>query len=73
MKDRQKLDSVAVDSDAVSNPDDKTAVIKFPTVLEANTSYAITVDKGAFLDGANMKFPGMPVLGEWKFTTRSQQ
>jgi hypothetical protein len=36
------------------------------------TTYSVTVDKGAFHDVENMKFLGMPVLGEWKFTTRSK-
>ena len=73
MKDRQKLASVSVESDAVSHGDDTTAVIHFPTVLEANTSYSITVDKGAFLDNEKMMFLGTPVLGEWSFTTGPQQ
>jgi hypothetical protein len=73
MKDRKKLASVAVESDAVSHGDDTTAVIQFPTVLEANTSYSITVDKGAFLDNDKMNFLGTPVLGEWSFTTGPQR
>jgi hypothetical protein len=48
-------------------------VIQFPTVLEANTSYSITVDKGAFLDNDKMNFLGTPVLGEWSFTTGPQR
>ena len=73
LSDRQKLASVLVESDAVLWPDDKTVIVRFPAGVEAKTQYSITVDKGAFLDGKNMKFLGMPVLGEWRFTTRSQQ
>jgi hypothetical protein len=72
MSDRQKLASVPVESEAVTILEGKTVRIKFPVVLEAKTSYSIIVDKGAFFDGENMKFLGMPVLGEWRFTTRSQ-
>ncbi|MCX7008129.1 MAG: putative glycoside hydrolase [Kiritimatiellaeota bacterium] len=72
LSDRQKLASVLVESDAVLWPDDKTVIVRFPAGVEAKTQYSITVDKGAFLDGKNMKFLGMPVLGEWRFTTRSQ-
>ena len=70
MSDRQKLVSVTVDSDAVTCPDDKTAVIAFPVGLEAGTQYSILVEKGAFCDQNKMKYLGTPVLGEWKFTTR---
>ena len=72
LSDRQKLASVLVESDAVSCPDDKTVIVRFPTRVEAMTAYSVTVDKGAFHDTQNMKFLGMPVLGEWKFTTRSK-
>ena len=72
LSDRQKLASVTVESDAVSCPDDKTVIVRFPGGVEAKTSYSVTVDKGAFHDTQNMKFLGMPVLGEWKFTTRSK-
>jgi len=73
LSDRQKLASVLVESDAVSCPDDKTMVVRFPGVVEAKTTYSVAVDKGAFLDCENMKFLGMPVLGEWRFTTRHEQ
>jgi hypothetical protein len=72
LSDRQKLASVLVESDAVSCPDDKTLIVRFPAGLEAMTTYSVTVDKGAFHDVEKMKFLGMPVLGEWKFTTRSK-
>ena len=72
LSDRQKLASVLVDSDAVSCPDDKTVIVRFPKGVGAGTSYSVTIEKGAFQDTENMKFLGMPVLGEWKFTTRSQ-
>jgi len=70
LSDRQKLASVLVESDAVSCPDDKTMAVRFPVGVEAKTTYSVTVDKGAFLDRENMKFLGMPVLGEWKFATK---
>jgi len=73
LSDRQKLASVLVESDAVECPDDKTVIVRFPAGVEAKTSYSVTVDKGAFNDMENMKFLGMPVLGEWCFTTRTQQ
>jgi len=72
LSDRQKLASVLLESDAVSCPDDKTVIVRFPAGVEAKTTYSVTVDKGAFHDVENMKFLGMPVLGEWKFTTRSK-
>ena len=70
MKDRQKLVSVPVESDAVTCLDDKTVVVTFPVDVEAKTQYSITIEKGAFYDRDNMTFLGMPVLGEWKFITK---
>jgi len=63
---------VLVESDAVSCPDDKTLIVRFPARLAAMTTYSVTIEKGAFHDTENMKFLGMPVLGEWRFTTRSK-
>ena len=70
MKDRLKLVSVPVESAAVARSDDKTGVVTFSASIEAKTQYSITIEKGAFCDQDNMKFLGMPVLGEWKFTTK---
>lgn len=70
MSDRKRLAFVPAESDAVACPDDKTAVVTFPGKLEAKTQYSVVVEKGAFLDGANLKFQGRPVLGEWIFATK---
>lgn len=69
MRDRRQLASVKVASAAVRLAGEQTAVIDFPAILEPATEYSITVEPGAFADQQRMKFLGLPVLGEWKFTT----
>jgi hypothetical protein len=70
MKDRRRLASVSVASDAVACPHDRTVIVTFPASLEANTTYSIAVPTAAFCDRNNMIFLGTPVLGQWTFTTR---
>jgi hypothetical protein len=67
MEDRRKLTTVGVENVRVEGT---TAFIRFPLPLEPHTEYSVTLEKGAFQDARNMSFQGLPVLGEWKFTTR---